>query len=303
MASNPGEWLGLLKWSLAYSDGTGQTTAKEMTSERRAWLEEAMSELVVDEAKRMKEIVEQLTVINAQAGDEAEATALFEELEDIVDNLDAAWDLIKMGSMDAVIEMLRSEHAYIRIGAAQIVATCAQNNPKCQAALLQLGALAYTTHMTMHDSSAGVRLKALSAVSSLIRNCKDGERDFVEQGDGLLVLARGLASTEHRFVAKCVHLLSFLLTEDPMLREADALTKHQQILVAAHATEAAGCLIGHDDVNVRLGCLELLGKLGELGDVRAKLESRFKELESLGAPGEDLDENQDEIDALQTILG
>lgn len=308
MSSNPGEWLGLLKWSLAYTDGTGQSVAQEMSSDRRTWLEEAMSELIVDEAKRMKEIVEQLTELSTQAGAASEGeedkvhVALFEELEDIVDNLDAAWDLIKMGSMDKLIEMLRSENPAFRVGASQIVSTCAQNNPKCQAALLQLGALAYTTHMSVHDQDRAVRLKALSAVSSLVRNCRDGERAFVDQGDGLLALVNGLSSTEHRFVAKCVHLLMFFLTDDASLRDADTLARHREIVKSAGVTQATAGLIGHDDVNVRLGCLGLLQKLeGVLeSEIKQAVQVRLDQLCS--ETEEEKADNEDEIDMLQALL-
>eukprot|EP00658_Telonema_sp_P-2_P066661 TRINITY_DN5562_c0_g1_i2.p1 TRINITY_DN5562_c0_g1~~TRINITY_DN5562_c0_g1_i2.p1 ORF type:complete len:306 (-),score=95.25 TRINITY_DN5562_c0_g1_i2:299-1216(-) len=300
--SNPNEWLGLLRWSLSYTDGTGKSVAKEMSAERRAFLEKAMSEMMIDEAKRMKEIVAQLSEIGANPEDQAgDAAPLFEELEDIVENLDAAWDLVKMGAMAPLIDLLRNPDPRLRAGAAQIVGTCAQNNPKCQEAELELGALAYTTHMCVHDKDAHSRLKALGAVSSLVRNCQQGERDFVDNGDGLLVLVNGLAAEDQpRFVAKCIHLLVFFLTDDPDLRNTDTLERHRQILGAAGTQMMALGFVGNEDINVRLGCLELLKRLPADGGARECVEQRLELVQS-GELGS-VEENQDEIEGLQAII-
>merc|ERR1711959_737982 len=117
----------------------------------------------VDEAKLARESVDELQELSTQSelGEEStsRATELFEQAEDIAENLDSAFDLVKMGCMGQVVEMLRSANPAFRSGAAQLIATVAQNNPKCQAALLQLGALAYTTHIAVHDTDASSRLK------------------------------------------------------------------------------------------------------------------------------------------------
>ena len=42
-------WLGLLKWSLSYSDGTSSSNFQEMSLEEKEWLSSAMKELVKDE--------------------------------------------------------------------------------------------------------------------------------------------------------------------------------------------------------------------------------------------------------------
>jgi len=300
--SNPNEWLGLLRWSLAYTDGTNPTAAKEMDAERRKWLETAMSEMIVDEAKRMKEIVEQLAEMSSSQEEHGDVPqGLFDELEDMVDSLDAAWDLIKMGSMHTVIAMLRSGKPIFRVGASQIVATVAQNNPKCQESLLKLGALAYTTHMSVHDADPTVQLKALSAVSCLVRNCQLGERDFVDNGDGLLALANGLQSDQARFVAKCVHMLSFFLTEDEGMRDVQTLSRHRKILIDSGAAGLGEPLIGHEEINVRLGSLEMLSKLGDVSEeLKQKCATRLTELGEMTPEAQD--QNQDEIILLKELV-
>jgi len=52
-----GGWLGILKWSLAQSDGTRDASEfKEMAPEDKRWLQEALQSLTVDEAARMREL-------------------------------------------------------------------------------------------------------------------------------------------------------------------------------------------------------------------------------------------------------
>jgi hsp70-interacting protein len=300
--SDPGQWLGLLKWSLAYQDGTYEKEeAKEMDHGRRQWLQEAMSELIVDEAKLMKEIVEKLSEMSKQEECvEAEVTDKYEQLEDMIENLDAAYDLVKMGKMDTLIELLRSTNPIFRVGAAAIIGTCAQNNPKCQAAELQLGALAYTTHMAVYDQDPTARLKALLAVSCLSRNCVEGERAFVDQGDGLLVLANGLVNGAPRFQAKCAYLILFFLTEDSLLRDEATQSRHAELAIAANVPHLAGQLIESEDVNVRLGCLELLTRLGAPAD--EELMGRMNARLAVCAQDEDLQDERELLEALYKSL-
>merc|ERR1712164_33406 len=128
-STDPGQWLGLLRWSLEYQDGTAATEAKEMDPETRKWLETAMSELVVDEGKRMVEIVDQLDEMRKGVVevDSDAVEALFEELMDIVEQIDQALNLHKNGKFATVIDMLRDKNPVFRAGAAGIIATCSQN--------------------------------------------------------------------------------------------------------------------------------------------------------------------------------
>ena len=46
------DWQGLLKWTLANSDGTTNKDLKPMDEERRKWLEEALTHFCLDEVKK-----------------------------------------------------------------------------------------------------------------------------------------------------------------------------------------------------------------------------------------------------------
>ena len=55
-------WLGLLKWSLAYCDGTRSSTATtEMKKEDLEFLKKVMEEGIINEGDRMKSILQEIT--------------------------------------------------------------------------------------------------------------------------------------------------------------------------------------------------------------------------------------------------
>uniref|UniRef100_A0A7S4KBJ9 Uncharacterized protein n=1 Tax=Guillardia theta TaxID=55529 RepID=A0A7S4KBJ9_GUITH len=59
---NPWAWLGLLKWSLSYSDGTRKNDdITPMSKEDREFLEKVMAEGIIDENERMKFILQEST--------------------------------------------------------------------------------------------------------------------------------------------------------------------------------------------------------------------------------------------------
>ena len=55
-----GLWLGLLKWSLAHSDGTAPSPQTSMSDEDKSFLERALRETARNEPERMKEIMLEL---------------------------------------------------------------------------------------------------------------------------------------------------------------------------------------------------------------------------------------------------
>merc|ERR1719158_36047 len=111
MSNDPNKWLGLMRWSMQYSDGTRDTNdIKPMTTEDRKWLEQVMKECVIDEVERMKQISELLKggdveeifkdaesdvkqrVDQLETPDDIQAFKedMLEYLHDLVENLDNA---------------------------------------------------------------------------------------------------------------------------------------------------------------------------------------------------------------------
>lgn len=192
MEAYPG-YLGLLKWSLAQSDGTSTPSASRMTEDDKAWLKEAFEALTVDEAKRMKEL---LAVLREEDCEERveDKEAAFDELVfygESIDNARGAWrcvralvcarsvllarypmrtllfiaDMCTLGGLHAVGPMLASQFPALRAAAANLVAVICQNNPKVQTSCLLARFMPVLMHMTANDPEVSVRLKALLGLS------------------------------------------------------------------------------------------------------------------------------------------
>lgn len=176
-------WLGLLKWSLSYSDGTTDSTAKPMSEEDKKWLSTAMSELVKDEPARMNEIC-QLLLNRLQrygpvpdapsfkiagssssdddkslcdpADDEVVLNSL-DELLDIVEQIDMATICVKNHGIVPLIGILECDSEpceEIRMLCATCIATIAQNNIKVQDQLFQKGLLMKLCRLCISDKTS-----------------------------------------------------------------------------------------------------------------------------------------------------
>jgi hsp70-interacting protein len=86
------DWKGLLKWSMANSDGT--QPAREISDEERRWFNEAMQSQFLDVIKRMKEIALVMSmpvpVLEAQGVTVEELEGMLEELQEHVESIDMA---------------------------------------------------------------------------------------------------------------------------------------------------------------------------------------------------------------------
>merc|ERR1711871_104794 len=309
--SDPNQWLGLLRWSLQYQDGTAPVNkdeVQEMPPEDRKWLEEAMSELVVDEAKRLSEIVDQLESTRKEGTQEGTPVEeLFEELIDIVEQIDMALNLHKAGKLALIIDMLRDPDPVSRAHAAAVIATCTQNNPKVQMAAIAGGALEYVTHLYVKDPEVNVRVKAFWAMSCLIRNYSPGEAKFVE-GDGIYVVCRGIRDPDVRARTKAVYLLMYLLTRDPAIRSDDVVNVYGVKVQETGLCTDLVSMVGDESVDIAEGVLQVLLRLTDVAsprdallaaDLKEKLVERSEQIEALA--GEPREDAQSELDLLQVL--
>ena len=138
-------WLGLLKWSLSYSDGTSPSPAKPMSDEDKQFLEKVMKECVKDEPAKLNEIILEFmkllaidvtttpsntninvtqnipsneitpdiisNVVNAK--DKIE-NCLY-ELDEIIDQIDMAQIFVKFGGLECLIRLLEIKQLDIQV--------------------------------------------------------------------------------------------------------------------------------------------------------------------------------------------
>eukprot|EP00980_Cylindrotheca_fusiformis_P015432 scaffold4343_cov144-Cylindrotheca_fusiformis.AAC.10 len=151
-------WLGLLKWSLSYSDGTHESDLSPMSKEDREFLEKVMSEGIIDENKRMKFILEESTKAmefyrsKSLHGEEAgeppisddDLEELLQELRDIVEQIDFARAFCSLQGLPFLIGCIGERKGVpeqIRMMCTGILSTICQNNPPVQKQLLETGGI------------------------------------------------------------------------------------------------------------------------------------------------------------------
>ncbi|KAJ0000855.1 hypothetical protein NQD34_005875 [Periophthalmus magnuspinnatus] len=206
------------------AEGQEPTALDPMSEERKAWLREALSDICkgqMDEVEQMKQCLELLRTEepnNQEREDEEEEDdreTVFETLTELCDNLDNARDLMTLGGLElCVSRYLNHEQGGLRWRAAELVASCAQNMPQVQLYLLDIGTLPKLLEMTDSDPHPTVRVKALYAVSCLVREQEAGLKAFLSL-DGFSVLMRGMQSENKKLRIKSAFLLLNLLTSHP----------------------------------------------------------------------------------------
>ncbi|KAF9595542.1 hypothetical protein IFM89_000630 [Coptis chinensis] len=216
MAQEGPDWNGLLKWSLAHSDGTTKPP-QNLSEEERRWFMEAMQSQAVDVIKRMKEITLVMQtpdkVLEEQGVTSQDIEELLDELQEHVESIDMANDLNSIGGLVPLIGYLKNSHAGIRAKAAEVVTTIVQNNPKSQKLVMEANGLEPLLSNFSSDPDVTVRTKALGAISSLIRQNKPGLAAF-RLANGYAPLKDALSSESIRFQRKALNLVQYLLQEN-----------------------------------------------------------------------------------------
>ncbi|CAI5504121.1 unnamed protein product [Closterium sp. Naga37s-1] len=269
----PGSNLeGILKWSLAHSDGTGP--ARQITDEERQWFNQAMQAAVVDIVQRMKEISMVMAVTEegllAQGVTVDEMAGMLEELQEHVESIDMANDLKAIGGLEPLLRFLKSPHAILRARAAEVVTTMVQNNEKSQRSVMEAGGHLTLMDMILNDADVTARTKAVGAISSLVRHNPEGLASLraVVGIKGLTSLISSAAqptndtttstdiatSSSTKLLLKALHLTLYFLqqcpSDRPLALSSELLTSLLQPGV-----------VGSQDGDVRLAVLRLLQDL------------------------------------------
>ena len=221
----------ILRWSVSQGgmDTTQPSEAKPMDAEKKAFLEKVMSEMVEDESKSMKDIVE---AIKGPEETLEQANAKQRALEDAIDRCDridyaVAFHSFANGLFPTIDLLESSEHGAIRAHAAELIALVVKDNPPCQAwafegkALERLLAL-HRGHVKSGEVVGQLeRLRAVSALSALIQHSADAQLAFLQAG-GLEALHATISSDEAggRLKARTLFVLRSLLIESEPARVA-----------------------------------------------------------------------------------
>ncbi|KAM4634635.1 hsp70-binding protein 1 [Polymixia lowei] len=262
---HPNNLQGVLRLAVeAGSAADGPAPIEPMSEERKEWLRGALAEVgrgQMDEVEQMKRCLAVLRQdgVSAREGeeerdedDEDERESALEVLSELCENLDNARDLMVLGGLElCVSQCLCHAESGVRWRAAQLIASCAQNMPEVQVHLLSLEALPRLLQLTDSDPHPTVRVKALYAVSCLVREQEAGLRAFLSH-DGFSVLMRGMQSSNEKQRTKSAFLLLNLLTAHPEQKDTVLSMGMAQQLVSVLRTPHSSF---HEHVVGALCCL------------------------------------------------
>ncbi|XP_037432811.1 hsp70 nucleotide exchange factor FES1-like [Triticum dicoccoides] len=307
----------MLQWAIGNSDpgrlkeeaADVQKLSEDELLKRRHEIKDLMEKLKMpSDADLMKIAIADLN--NASISLEDRQRAL-QELLILVEPIDNANDLDKIGGLVPVIQDLNNANEEIRITSAWILGTASQNNALVQSQILGYGALARLVKMG-YSTSAKEAAKAMYAISALIRNNVNGQEAFaLENGNAMLQHILGSNGVDLRLQKKAVFLITDLadfqlnsgnsgltfLSERVLLKSVtDMLSKfdldlQEKVLLAIRsllklpstdATDLESC--GLDSVLYRLGVqLEELPSdeqkeyAGEVDALRREVEMLFQQ--------------------------
>ncbi|XP_011684829.1 PREDICTED: hsp70-binding protein 1 [Wasmannia auropunctata] len=302
----PTNLQGLLKYAMDAAqseDSENKPSVYPLDEEKKTFLNDALSSLTVNVVEELQKAVQILSnVANLRADDDSlEFENALERMADYVDNIDIANDFYKIGGFSIFQPCLNSSHSNIRWRIADIIAELAQNNPFCQDKLLEAGVFPVLLSMIDADPSEQARIKALYAVSCIVRG-HPASLKYMDTNDGYSVLLRAMQSPVEKLQIKSAFLLSSLCSKD------DSNDVKYTLVKMGFIEQAAG-LLGRMDLQpaVREQLLRVLS--GMVNDnflpalkecrrsqlcLRSTLEQLLTELKPV--------ENQDEIDMCSELL-
>ncbi|XP_051899041.1 LOW QUALITY PROTEIN: hsp70-binding protein 1 [Pristis pectinata] len=233
---------GLLRLAVeAGSVGDAAPELHPMPEERRQWLQDALSDAFNGQLDEIKQLKDCLQILNEtsedDASDEERRWNALDTVADLCENLDNARDFCKLAGMQLVVNnYLECSDPELRWRTAHLIGTCSQNNPFVQEHVLNLDTMPKLLDLLNSDNNDMVRIKALFAVSCLVREQEAGLREFVDH-DGFSVLMRAMQSSVEKLKVKAAFLLQNMLISSPEHKDVLCSMGMVQQLVSLLQTE------------------------------------------------------------------
>lgn len=196
-------------------DAPNESNYREMSPERRQFLDEAIRSLTFDVVEQLQKAMN--TLIQTDTGRDEQVSAL-ETVTDFVENVDTANDFFKIGGFCILLPGLNSPHAEVKSGTAELIGALAQNNPFCQQHLLEQKVLPRLFELLAGDEPAQVGVASMHAISCMVRNHQPCLEEFIKSG-GIECLLGALESGVEKLIIKATFLMSALCGPDEKIRE------------------------------------------------------------------------------------
>ncbi|XP_052205766.1 uncharacterized protein LOC127810367 [Diospyros lotus] len=208
---------GMLQWAIGHSDPEKlKATAKDVQhlspdelKKRQIEVKELMEKLKMPSDAQLMQIA--IDDLNNQSLPVEDRHRALKELLILVEPIDNANDLHKLGGLSIIIRELDNTDPETRTTSAWILGKASQNNPVVQKQVLELGGLPKLMKM-VKSSFVEEAIKAMYAVSALIGNNSDGQELFyAEAGDLILQELLSDSSADIRLRRKSVFLVAALV--------------------------------------------------------------------------------------------
>ncbi|KAJ7533212.1 hypothetical protein O6H91_13G037900 [Diphasiastrum complanatum] len=188
-----------------------------------------------------------------------------QELLVLVEPIDNAIDLNKLGGLVALVNELERDEEELRTTAAWVLGKASQNNPDVQKQILHLGVLPRLIHM-VRSSYSEEAVRALYAVSALIRNFPFAQEEFyLEGGSVLLQEIMSNTSTDIRLRRKSLFLLTDLAEQ-----QLEIGGKQNSHFADERLLKSAVDLMGSSDLDTQEKALMAVRSLARLNSMTLK---------------------------------
>ncbi|XP_012285893.1 hsp70-binding protein 1 isoform X2 [Orussus abietinus] len=214
----PSNLQGLLRFAMEATrseDAPHSSQFQPLDQETKDFLNAALSSMTINLVEELQNAMKTLLNVNELRSDDdpTEHELALERIADFVGNIDLANDFYKIGGFPILKSCLNSTHSSIRWRAAEIIAELTQNNPFCQEKILEAELMPILLNMVDSDESELARIKALYAVSCLVRGHPDSLKYF-DNHDGYSVLLRAMQSSIEKLQIKSAFFLSSLCNKE-----------------------------------------------------------------------------------------
>ena len=166
----------LLQWGIENSSASRAAQPTDQQRDpNRGLNSSALAELLggPSDADRMRGAMTAIVAPTDQVDLENKMIA-WENFEQLIEQIDNANNMESLGLWTPLVQQLDAEEAEMRKMAAWCLSTAVQNNVKCQEKLLSVDVVPKLVKLVMEDEVQAVRKKAVSALSSEVRNFQPG---------------------------------------------------------------------------------------------------------------------------------
>lgn len=215
----PTSLQGLLRFAMDATkaeDAPHESQFQPMDEERRKWLEDAIKSMTIDVVELLQKQVKILENVDKIKADDdiEEYEAAVETILDQIDNIDIACDFHKIGGFMVLYPCLKSPHAKIRAFGCELLAVLCQHNPYCQQVVLDNEFVPKLLSMVEKDEDPHVAVKALYALSAIVRHSQEGYNQIIHY-NGPVILLKTITKGNDKFITKATFLLTSLCGSQP----------------------------------------------------------------------------------------